>query len=105
MENSDNRTVREPLAVDRTHLANERTLLAYIRTSLATIALGTFILHLKISEYSLVLGVTAMAIAVILLVAGIIRYYYYYKRINLEKYIIEQERHIGYLVQQQAIKT
>ena len=97
MENIYNRAVREPLAVDRTHLANERTLLAYIRTSFAMIGLGAFILHLENSEYSLVLGLAALAIALMLLTAGIIRYNYYHKRINIEKYIIEQERHIGYL--------
>ena len=41
----DETSLRDDLALVRTHLANERTLLAYVRTALAMLGGGAALLH------------------------------------------------------------
>ena len=70
----DRLTLRDELAVDRTVLANERTMLGYVRTGLAFLVLGLSFLHFLEEAYYHVAGYVFMAVAVIVLLVGIIRF-------------------------------
>jgi len=71
---SEDLTLRDELALDRTVLANERTLLGYVRTALGLLVVGLTFLHfLEKAVYHLA-GFAFMAAAIILLIAGTFRF-------------------------------
>lgn len=72
---------RDPLAADRTILANERTFLAYIRTAMTLLVGGISLLSFFPSEVVKIVGVITIIPAVILFGVGSRRYYY------LKKYL------------------
>ena len=61
------------LALQRTRLANERTLFTYVRTSLALVGFGLALLQLH-PERGGRLGYTALAVAAVVLVIGLLRF-------------------------------
>ncbi len=70
----DDLTLRDQLALDRTVLANERTLLAYLRTALALVAGGVTLLHFVDTGWAILVGWTAIPLAVVVTAAGVARY-------------------------------
>jgi putative membrane protein len=70
------------LALDRTRLANERTFLAYFRTFIVFLSSGFAILKLEILEDIVMLGYLFLAIAPMLLIIGITRFFYIKKSIK-----------------------
>lgn len=64
----------EILALERTKLANERTLLSYIRSSLYLLLGGLALIQLDGVDNLKWLGYVALAICVVFLAIGIIRY-------------------------------
>ncbi|MFW6140540.1 MAG: DUF202 domain-containing protein [Acidobacteriota bacterium] len=84
--------LRDYLALERTKLANQRTLLAYLRTSLYMLLGGIAFLQLTDFENIRWIGYMALALSVILISIGIIRFYVikarldrYYKKASKEK--------------------
>ena len=73
---------RDELAKKRTNLANERTLLAYIRTSLALTGLGIFLIKYEPTEWSVTFGAASVIIAVVLGIAGTLRFFLHQKHID-----------------------
>ena len=67
-------TLRDLLAVDRTIAANERTLLGYLRTSLALVATGGSLLHFVDETWALATGLALIASGVPLLGFGMSSY-------------------------------
>jgi len=67
-------TLRDELAIDRTVLANERTLLAYVRTALGFLVLGLSFHHFLAQVVYHVLGFVFMGIALLLFAFGVTRY-------------------------------
>ncbi|KAI3634118.1 hypothetical protein MIR68_007722 [Amoeboaphelidium protococcarum] len=69
-------------ATARDHLANERTFLAYLRTSLGMLTLGVAIVQLfrasstANTQSGVILGTIFMALGLVFLILGTIRYYY-----------------------------
>ena len=61
------------LALQRTRLANERTLFTYVRTSLALVGFGLALLQFH-PERGGRLGYTALAVATVVLVVGLLRF-------------------------------
>ena len=61
------------LALQRTRLANERTLFTYVRTSLALVGFGLALLQFH-PERGGRLGYTALAVAVVVLAIGLLRF-------------------------------
>lgn len=74
--NEEKIILRDFLALERTRMSNERTLLAYLRTSLYMLLGGIAFLQLEGFEHMRWLGYVAMALAAILIVTGIVRFYY-----------------------------
>jgi putative membrane protein len=70
------------LALERTSLANERTFLAYFRTFIVFLSSGLAILKLDILNDLKVIGYYLVIIAPILLLIGVIRYFYVKRRIK-----------------------
>ena len=70
----DQLTLRDELALDRTVLSNERTMLGYVRTALAFLVLGLSFLHFLQARYYHVAGYAFMAVAVFVLLVGILRF-------------------------------
>ena len=66
-------TLSDQLALQRTRLANERTLLTYVRTSLALVGFGLALLQFH-PERGERLGYSALVIAVVVLVVGVLRF-------------------------------
>jgi putative membrane protein len=71
---SDELTLRDVLAVDRTLVANERTLLGYIRTTLALLAGGASLLHFFEGSLTTVSGIALLASSVPVFVLGVRHY-------------------------------
>jgi putative membrane protein len=67
-------TLRDELAIDRTVLANERTLLAYIRTALGFLVLGLTFHHFLEKLIYHILGFSFMGFSAVLFIGGIVRY-------------------------------
>ena len=67
-------TLRDELAIDRTVLANERTLLAYIRTALGFLVSGLSFHHFLEQVVYHLIGFGFMAFAGMILLLGIARY-------------------------------
>ncbi|MCC9658142.1 DUF202 domain-containing protein [Rhodopirellula halodulae] len=77
---------RNDLAVIRTDLANERTLLAYLRTSLMMVGTGgTLIKFFGESRELLVAGYSALAVGAAVLLAGIVRFFRWWRQIRLRE--------------------
>ena len=71
---SDQLTLRDELALDRTVLANERTFLAYVRTSLGFLILGvTFQQFLEQRHYHIA-AYAFMVVGALILLAGCRRF-------------------------------
>lgn len=73
-KNRDEIILRDFLALERTKLANERTLLAYLRTSLYMLLGGIAFLQLTDFENIRWIGYAALALSIILLMIGIVRF-------------------------------
>lgn len=71
---SEDPILRDRLAAQRTMLANERTLLAYLRTAIAFAAAGAWAVHFLDSTALDVLGWILVALAVVAVVVGVVRY-------------------------------
>jgi len=70
------------LALVRTKLANERTFLAYFRTFIVFLSSGFAILKLEILQSLKALGYFFIIISFIVVVIGLLRFFYVKKRIN-----------------------
>ncbi len=77
------------LALQRTKLANERTFLAYFRTFVVIFSSGIAIIKIDVLNNLIVMGYLFIAIAVFLIVIGIIRFFYVKKQIN--RYFKDEE--------------
>ena len=66
--------LRDYLAIDRTLLSNESALLSYVRTSLAMLVAGISLTQFFDSPSIILLGVTLIAIAMIIVYVGVHRY-------------------------------
>ncbi|MEI6807295.1 MAG: DUF202 domain-containing protein [bacterium] len=74
-ENSDSdKSVRDPLALERTALANERTLLSYIRTSIMLFATSVTLLYLANDIRVSAVGIAVFLAAVFTALFGTWRY-------------------------------
>lgn len=73
MPEQNNLTTRDWLAIERTKLANERTFLAYFRTFLVILGTGITLLKIELFEDLKTFGIVLIAIALIILIIGIIR--------------------------------
>lgn len=73
-ENTEEIILRDHLAMERTKLANERTLLSYIRTFLYLVLGGIAFLGMKDFNEIWYMGYFSLALSVILLVVGIVRF-------------------------------
>lgn len=74
-DNKEKIILRDYLALERTRLANERTLFSYIRTSLYLVLAGIAFLQLQGFEKIKFLGYFSLALSIIILVFGILKYY------------------------------
>jgi putative membrane protein len=83
--------LRDHLALERTKLANERTLLSYIRTSLYLLLGGLAFLGMKDLERIKNLGYFSLALSIILLIIGILRFYQLKKHLQKMYDIIPQQ--------------
>ena len=70
---TDQLSLSDRLALQRTRLANERTLLTYVRTSLALVGFGLALLEFH-PERGGRLGYTALAVAGVVLAVGLLRF-------------------------------
>ncbi len=76
--------LRDHLAYDRTVLANERTLLSYFRTSIALFAAGGTLIKVFPDEQGLIkLGTVLLALGLVVVVVGCIRFLQVKKRIGV----------------------
>lgn len=66
--------LRDHLALQRTKLANERTVLTYVRTALYLIIAGVAFLGMSDFESMRYVGYICLALSVMLLIFGFIRY-------------------------------
>jgi len=73
-QNKEDIILRDHLAIERTKLANERTLLSYIRTTLYLILGGIAFLGMNDLEEIQGLGYFSLALSVIVLIIGILRF-------------------------------
>ena len=73
MEENNDLTKRDWLAIERTKLANERTFLAYFRTFIVMLGSGLTILKLELFEDIKSFGLVLAIISPIILIIGIIR--------------------------------
>lgn len=83
-----NRT--DSLAIERTRLANERTFLAYFRTFIVFLSSGFAIIKMSVLQEISDIGYFLLIIAPILLIIGIIRFFYVKRK--LKKYFYAQEK-------------
>ena len=82
-EDNPDKPSRQQLAIDRSHMANERTLLAYIRTTLAMFGFAVFILlQFGMNGKTIFYSITTFILSIAVLCIGIVRFYFYRKRIN-----------------------
>ncbi|MFD2696470.1 DUF202 domain-containing protein [Mesonia sediminis] len=79
---TDEKNLREHLALERTKLANERTLLSYIRASLYLLLGGIALLQVKEYTNLKIIGYIALFICVVFLLIGIGRYISLERRLN-----------------------
>lgn len=74
--------LRDYLALERTTLANERTLFSFVRTSLYLVVGGIGLIKLEDFENLRWVGQLAIAISVMLLLYGIVRYFLLKSKLN-----------------------
>jgi putative membrane protein len=72
----------DALAIDRTRLANERTFLAYFRSFIVFLSSGFAILKLELLQDIREIGWFLIAIGPLLLVVGILRFFYVKRHIR-----------------------
>ena len=70
------------LALERTKLANERTSLAYFRTFVVFLGSGMAILKIELFDKVSLLGYFFIAMAILILLVGIARFFYTKKKIE-----------------------
>ncbi|MDO7847165.1 DUF202 domain-containing protein [Hymenobacter sp. M29] len=73
-------SLTDQLALQRTRLANERTLLTYVRTCLALVGFGLALLQFH-PERGGRLGYTALAVAAVVLLVGLLRFRVHRRRL------------------------
>lgn len=73
-------SLTDQLALQRTRLANERTLLTYVRTCLALVGFGLALLQFH-PERGGRLGFTALAVAAVVLLVGVLRFRVHRRRL------------------------
>ena len=76
------------LAIERTKLANERTSLAYFRSFVVILSSGLAIIKIDVLHNIIRLGYFFIAIAIMLIVIGIARFFYVKRQIR--RYYHEQ---------------
>ena len=76
------RSLNDCLALERTVMSNERTMLAYVRTALALLVVGVTIIKFFQSQGMLMLGYGLMALGVICLSVGGMRFTEMWHRLN-----------------------
>jgi putative membrane protein len=81
--------LREYLAIERTKLVNETTLLAYVRTGLYFLVAGSTLGQIVETDFWKVSGPALVAIGLIIVVIGLIRF------IRLRKTIDASRKNIG----------
>ena len=81
--------LREKLAIERTVMANDRTLLSFVRTALYFSIAGISINEVLQLQYGLALEIFFWVMAVLVIVAGIIRY------LQQKRRIVEHRKNIG----------
>ena len=81
--------LREYLAIERTKLVNETTLLAYVRTGLYFLVAGSTLGQVVETQFWKVIGPALVAIGLITMVVGLIRF------IRLRKTIEASKKNIG----------
>ena len=81
--------LREYLAIERTKLANETTLLAYIRTGLYFLVAGSTLGQLIETDFWTIAGPSLIVVALLIMIAGIIRY------LRLRRAIEASKKNIG----------
>jgi putative membrane protein len=74
--------LRDWLAIDRTKLANERTFLAYFRSFIVIVSSGVAIIKIEFLEEIQNLGWLFVILGPILLIIGVIRFFYVKKHIK-----------------------
>ena len=79
----------DALAIERTRLANERTFLAYFRTFIVFLSSGFAILKLNALQEIMDIGYFLLILSPILLMIGIIRFFYVKRQ--LRKYFYKAE--------------
>lgn len=85
MDEKQNLTVSEKLAIDRTKLANERTFLAFFRSFVVMLSSGLAIVKLEFLKNIFLIGIALMIIGFFILIYGIIHYFKVSKRIATYK--------------------
>lgn len=91
MDNKQNWTVSDHLALRRTRMANERTLLAFLRTFLGLITAGIAMIQILTQLWVHVLGYSFLGLGPVLLIVGIVQYFRTRKIINEEGYREEED--------------
>jgi putative membrane protein len=81
--------LREKLAIERTKMANDRTFLSFLRTGLYFSIAGMTINELLDLTYGRTVEVVFWVLAVIVLIAGVVKYIIARRKIN------ESHKHIG----------
>lgn len=81
--------LREKLAIERTKMANDRTFLSFLRTGLYFSIAGMTINELMDLTYGRTVEVVFWVLAVVVLIAGVVKYIIARKKIN------ESRKHIG----------
>jgi putative membrane protein len=87
---TNSQILRDPLAADRTILANERTFLAYIRTAMTMLVGGISLISFFPTYLIKFVGALAIIPAIIMFVIGFERYTYLRKNL-----IIDYSKHIS----------
>ena len=82
-----NRT--DALAIERTRLANERTFLAYFRTFIVFLSSGFAILKMEVLQEIRDIGYFLTILAPLLLVVGVVRFFYVKRQVRKFYYPIE----------------
>lgn len=77
--------LREYLAVERTKLAAETTFLAYIRTGLYFLVAGSTLESFVDTTFVEIIGIPLIAIGMLTMIGGYVRYRKVKKAINLSK--------------------
>ncbi len=70
------------LAIERTKLANERTFLAYFRTFIVLLSSAIAILKLQVLEEIRFLGYALLVVSPLLLLVGVLRFFYMKKHLK-----------------------